>query len=34
MKAFALKCTLKPRPDESSTDVLLDQLRPSWTGWT
>ncbi len=26
MKAFALNCTLKPGPDPSSTDVLLDQI--------
>jgi multimeric flavodoxin WrbA len=27
MKAFALNCTLKPSPHESSTDVLLDQIE-------
>ena len=26
MHAFAINCTLKPSPDESSTDVLLDRL--------
>jgi len=26
MRAFALNCTLKPSPNESSTDVLLDRL--------
>ncbi len=26
MRAFALNCTLKPAPDVSSTDVLLDRL--------
>jgi multimeric flavodoxin WrbA len=26
MRAFALNCTLKPSPSESSTDVLLDQI--------
>ncbi|MCU0310986.1 MAG: NAD(P)H-dependent oxidoreductase [Acidimicrobiales bacterium] len=26
MRAFALNCTLKPSPSESSTDVLLDRL--------
>lgn len=26
MRAFALNCTLKPSPAESSTDVLLDRL--------
>ncbi len=27
MHAFALNCTLKPRPAESSTDLLLDQIE-------
>lgn len=26
MKAFAVNCTLKPGPDASSTDLLLDQI--------
>src|SRR5690606_3431248 len=26
MDAFALNCTLKPSPDTSSTDLLLDQV--------
>lgn len=26
MRAFALNCTLKPSPDPSSTDLLLDQI--------
>jgi hypothetical protein len=26
LRAFALNCTLKPGPEASSTDVLLDQV--------
>jgi multimeric flavodoxin WrbA len=33
MKAFALNCTLKPAPDPSSTDVLLDQIATELQGY-
>lgn len=33
MKAFALNCTLKPGPDASSTDVLLDQITSELEGY-
>lgn len=32
MKAFALNCTLKPGPDPSSTDLLLDQIASELDG--
>ena len=32
MKAFAVNCTLKPGPEASSTDVLLDQIAAELDG--
>lgn len=32
MRAFALNCTLKPGPEPSSTDVLLDEIEARFDG--